>query len=115
MKVVINDCYGGFGEITPKASLWLRLRGWKASWWVESADDEANPGAELWLDGGWWSVDRDISRSNPLLVEMVETLGKKADGPHARMKVVEIPDDVEWQVEEYDGLEWIAEKHRTWR
>ncbi len=25
-----------------------------------------------------------------------------------------IPDDVKWQIEEYDGLEWIAEKHRTW-
>jgi hypothetical protein len=28
--------------------------------------------------------------------------------------VVEIPDDVNWQVEEYDGMEHIAEKHRTW-
>ena len=28
---------------------------------------------------------------------------------------VEIPDDVEWQIEEYDGSEWIAEKHRIWR
>jgi hypothetical protein len=28
--------------------------------------------------------------------------------------VIEIPDDVEWEVEEYDGLEWVAEKHRTW-
>ena len=27
---------------------------------------------------------------------------------------VEIPDDVEWQIEEYDGTEHISEKHRTW-
>ena len=23
--------------------------------------------------------------------------------------------DVEWYIEEYDGQEWVAEKHRTWR
>jgi hypothetical protein len=27
---------------------------------------------------------------------------------------VDIPDDVKWQIEEYDGNEWIAESHRTW-
>ena len=27
---------------------------------------------------------------------------------------VSIPDDVEWQIEEYDGMEWVAEAHRTW-
>jgi len=30
------------------------------------------------------------------------------------LKVVEIPDDVEWNVQEYDGNEWVAEKHRIW-
>jgi hypothetical protein len=28
--------------------------------------------------------------------------------------VVEIPDGIEWSIQEYDGLEWVAEKHRTW-
>jgi hypothetical protein len=32
----------------------------------------------------------------------------------AELKVVESPDDVEWEIEEYDGIEWIAEVHRTW-
>jgi len=35
-------------------------------------------------------------------------------GEYSELKVVEIPDDVKWQLEEYDGLEWVAEKHRTW-
>lgn len=26
----------------------------------------------------------------------------------------EVPDDVQWQIEEYDGREWVAETHRTW-
>jgi hypothetical protein len=28
---------------------------------------------------------------------------------------VDIPDDVKWEIEEYDGNEWVAEVHRTWR
>jgi hypothetical protein len=28
--------------------------------------------------------------------------------------VIEIPDDVEWIIVDYDGMEHIAEKHRTW-
>jgi hypothetical protein len=42
-------------------------------------------------------------------------LGEKANGSCASLKVVEIPDGVEWVVEEYYGTEWVAEKHRTWR
>ena len=42
-------------------------------------------------------------------------LGELANGPNAELKVVEIPDGIDWTIEEYDGVEWIAEVHRTWR
>jgi hypothetical protein len=58
--------------------------------------------------------DRDLARDDPDLVAVVEELGNRADGRHAELKVVDIPDDVNWYVEEYDGLEWVAERHRTW-
>jgi hypothetical protein len=58
--------------------------------------------------------NRDMERDDPLLVRVVEELGDIANGSHAQLKVVEIPNDVEWVVEEYDGREWIAETHRTW-
>ena len=35
-------------------------------------------------------------------------------GSGKRLGTVEIPADVEWEIGEYDGLEWVAEKHRTW-
>jgi len=37
------------------------------------------------------------------------------DGTYSDLKVVEIPDGVNWYIEEYDGLEHVAERHRTWR
>jgi hypothetical protein len=58
--------------------------------------------------------DRDLERDDPYLVQVIQELGAKAAGRHAELKVVEIPSDVEWQISEYDGNEWVAEKHRTW-
>jgi hypothetical protein len=37
-----------------------------------------------------------------------------ANGTYANLKVVTIPGDVDWEIGEYDGMEWVAEKHRTW-
>ena len=65
----------------------------------------------------WVSISLgDISddRSDPDLVKVVEELGVKANGQCAELKVVEIPDGIEWEVEEYDGMERIAQKHETW-
>jgi len=56
----------------------------------------------------------DIERSDKILIEIVEMLGSAASAPFSKLKIVEIPDDVEWEIEEYDGWEYVAEKHRTW-
>ena len=50
---------------------------------------------------------------------MIEELGKDAlsindrDDDY-RLTIVEIPDDVEYQIESDNGVEHIAEKHRKW-
>lgn len=54
-------------------------------------------------------------RSHPVLVQVVEELGSAANGRFASLKIIEIPDDIKWQIEEYDGCEWVAEQHRTWQ
>lgn len=90
--VVINDCYGGFG-LSERA-----IREYKIMAGITDAD----------------FYDRDIPRDDPYLVKIVKELGISANGPHANLKIVEIPGDVEWLIQEYDGAEWVAEKHRTW-
>lgn len=62
----------------------------------------------------WYFSPGDVPRDDPDLIAVVEELGRAADGRHANLEIVEIPDGVEWQIEEYDGLEHVAEKHRVW-
>lgn len=53
-------------------------------------------------------------RTDPNLIRVVEEMGKEANGTYSSLSIVEIPADTEWVIEEYDGAEWIAEKHETW-
>jgi hypothetical protein len=46
-------------------------------------------------------------------VQLVEELTEK--NLQGALKVVSIPDDVEWVMDDYDGIESIHEKHRVWR
>lgn len=111
MKVVINADFGGF-SLSGAAILAMRARG------NEHAKNEVLYG-ETYPDGQLNdfksnSYGRDIPRTDADLVAVVEALGEEADGRCARLVVVEIPDGIEWQISEYDGMEHVAECHRTW-
>lgn len=93
MKVVINTCHGGF-SLSKEA--------------VQYILDKYHKVVDQYA--GYNPVDR----SDPALIDAVETLGEKAHGGFAELKIVEVPDDVKWHIEEYDGKEWVAEDHRTW-
>lgn len=62
----------------------------------------------------WYFSPRAIPRDDADLLAVVEELGDAANGAYAKLEVVEIPADVQWTVEDYDGLERVAEVHRTW-
>lgn len=138
MKIVINSCHGGF-SLSPKAvklylsyygkEVWPEESGFVRRFWllppspervdledskkwntlteVEKKDHNEKYERQLFQDSG-------ILRTDPYLVQVIEKLGTEADGSYAQLKIVEIPDDVEWEIQEYDGSEWVAEKHNTW-
>lgn len=57
----------------------------------------------------------NLERHDPLLVQVVEELGEKANGKYSRLKIVEIPDGVDYVITSTDGSwEIIREKHRIW-
>ncbi len=95
MKVVINNCYGGF-SLSPAASERL---------------NELEPNAEV---NPRYGFCRSVERHDPNLIKVVEEMGKEANGSCANLKIIEIPDGLDYVIEEYDGKEWVAEKHRTW-
>lgn len=88
-EIVVNRCFGGFG-----------------------LSEEAYEYMGLPWDG--YGFTRDLPRDDPKLVACVKELGEAANGIFAELDIVAIPDDVDWEIQEYDGREWVAEKHRTW-
>jgi len=59
-------------------------------------------------------TDYNVDRSNKHLIFTIEKLGKKANTRFSDLVVVEIPDGIDYTIEEYDGMEHISEVHRTW-
>ena len=115
MEVVINCCFGGF-SLSREAFLELRAMGNKHALaepdYGEMWDDGSGPRKPFGIGTG--DFLRDIPRDDRDLIAVVKKLRKKAAGECAELRVLEIPDGVDWDVEEYDGLEHIAESHRTW-
>lgn len=135
MKVVINRYYGGFGLSHQAVMRYAELSGFQLYPWLDHivrrvygrraviGFDEIThyysrvPLADLPLDEhgdpnvpdeAYWS-SRDLQRTDPILVRVVEELGPAADGCYAKLRIVEIPDGTEYEIQEYD-----AEVHRTW-
>lgn len=138
MKIVINNCFGGFG-LSEKAmrayfakkgrNVFKSVDGLSTTYFDAPVPKEFElPEGELFMRRGhpeyeryhsWYEdhvlSDRDIPRDDPDLVAVVEELGSDvASDAYGRLVVVDIPDGVQWQIEEYDGSEHVAEVHRTW-
>lgn len=93
-KVVINAGYGGFGLSDTAHALYCAYAS-------KDPDKYSN---------------YDVARDDPILLQVIAQLGiDECSGRYADLKVVEIPDGVEWTIEENDGKEWVAEAHRIWR
>lgn len=56
----------------------------------------------------------NFNREDTNLVAVVKELGERANGKRASLRIVNIPDDVKWTIEEYDGKEWVEEVARRW-
>jgi hypothetical protein len=113
MKIVINRDFGGYGLSDQAVREYGKRKGLNL---VEDGPDDH--GFTYFyvneIDENNYFSDREIERDDPVLVEIVERLRSEANGRYSDLKIVEIPDDVDWDIMEYDGMEHIAEKHRTW-
>ena len=135
-SVVINKCFGGFG-LSDEAMLWLHEHGMKEIAtpskeyygtqekadtayeeflkWKE--DRESSCYHALFVDDGatvlsYYSADRDDFRTNPLLVQCVRELGRRANGWAANLEIVTAHGP--FTIEDYDGSETCEAVHEIY-
>lgn len=89
-KVVINTVFGGFGLSTEGLARYNAIKGTT----LDYADN--------------------IDREDPALIKTIEEMGEKAYEGVAVLKIVGIPANVKYSLDDYDGIESIHEEHRSW-
>ena len=87
MKIVINRSHGGFRLSSDAEKILTMIFG----------EDE------------FYGLELHENRNNPIFVALVEKMGKGINGDSANLKVVEIPDGLSYEINEYDGYESVNE------
>ena len=140
MKIAINKCYGGFSLSDKAIEMIMKRKGLKCYRYKQTKfcysdgvdeytridDNELEPNSFMNYstidlgktignipDENYWYY-RDLERTDEDLISVIEELGNEASGEYGSVKVIEIPDDVDWEIDDYDGIEAIHEKHRVW-
>lgn len=144
MKIVLNKCFGGFSISVKCAELMAEmgnkqaaneLKEWKQSnTWIKyylkhgtwpkgcpkdrqgslAIDAKYSKHARFFGFGYTKGFDGGYPRDSKELVSAVEQLGDDASGELSELQVVEIPDGISYEIDEYDGIETIHESHRSW-
>jgi len=141
MKIVVNKCFGGFALSDKAIRRILQIKEKGCYLYTQTmykhregknkyervgldekskgfitytfTEDQGDSFENFPKDGGYF-YEGDLPRTDAALIQAVEELGKEANGSHADLEVIEIPDGIEWELNEYDGIESIHEKHRSW-
>jgi len=128
-KVVYNACFGGFGLSREACLRYWELQGKEV--WIENGDFMGIftvwlvPPEERLEKKEWSSMSlterlaynqayskqtwyyRDVSRHDPILVQVVEELGDKASGDCAKLAIAEVFGP--YRIDEYDGSESVKQ------
>lgn len=130
MKIVINSCYGGFSLSSAAVLRYAELKG--ITLYQENCSfgmphfykvpvaeyhkiyDSAKLGQTSSSVFDLYFSYRDIERTDSCLIQTVMELGSLANDDYSKLTIVDIPDDIKYTIEEYDGREHVAEIHRTW-
>jgi hypothetical protein len=129
-KVVYNAKYGGFNLSREACLRYWELQGKEV--WIENGDFMNTftvwlvpPEEQLKQPENWHSLpleeriafneqyskqtwyDHNVSRHDPILVQVVEELGDKANGMCAKLAIKEVSGP--YRIDEYDGNESVVE------
>ena len=135
-KVILNKCFGGFGLSKEAYELYAKKKGisvfhytqenLKKEIYTYATDDNRTFDFYFTKDFGdnVYISDEDFKeyflnldekfREDKTLIEVVEELGKKANAFYSNLKIVEIPDDLDYVIDNYDGIETLHQKVKEW-
>jgi hypothetical protein len=132
VRVVYNACYGGFSLSREACKRYWELQGKEV--WIEQDKQFKSPDMfTVWLvppeerleQKDWRSMAQDdriafnkkyseqtwsdhkVSRHDPILVQVVEELGAKANGDYGNLAIAEVSGS--YRIDEYDGYETVKE------
>nr|DAI17042.1 MAG TPA: hypothetical protein [Bacteriophage sp.]DAX17028.1 MAG TPA: hypothetical protein [Caudoviricetes sp.] len=137
MKVILNKCYGGFGVSQKAYELYAKKKGIEIFVYkLECTNDKpiyrkTDMGSSIFTItftkdfGDYVDLYDDNSekyilelcsnhREDPVLIEVVEELGDRANSPFSKLVVVDIPDGMEYEIDDYDGVETLHQKVEKW-
>ena len=117
-KVAINTCFGGFGL---SEAAFERLLARKGIAFEKVKGESKLMGDSYYKAGHVGDSEHYLSdysfyedRADPDLIAVIEEMKAEANNWAADIRIVEVPVDAKWHIHEYDGLEHVAENHRTW-
>ena len=135
-KVILNKCFGGFGLSKEAYELYAKKKGisvfhytqenLKKEIYTYATDDNRTFDFYFTKDFGdnVYISDEDFKkyflkldekfREDKTLIEVVEELGEKANAFYSNLKIVEIPDDLDYVIDNYDGIETLHQKVQEW-
>ena len=137
MKVILNKCYGGFDVSQEAYELYAKKKGIEIfAYKLECTNNKpiykkTDTGSSIFTItftkdfGDYIELSDDNSekyclelcrnhREDPVLIEVVEELGKRANSRFSELVVVDIPDGMEYEIDDYDGIETLHQKVEKW-
>jgi len=102
-KIVFNQCYGGFGLSHRAILRYAEIKGLSLTY-----QPYKNTHLMNYYVGEEHFFPRDIPRNDPALAQVVEELGKDANGDFAELSIVDLPSGTRYRIEEYDGSESVC-------
>jgi hypothetical protein len=134
-KIVYNGKHGGFSLSEAAILRYAEISGFElyadrsgpmgglgyATWWRVPEDQRPADCGDRWYSMSMEERqaynaaydaavfrDRDLSRHDPVLVQVVEELGtERASGPYARLLIAEVPSGGKYRIDEYEGCESV--------
>jgi hypothetical protein len=131
VKIVYNACHGGFSLSDEAVMAYADRKGWTlfretsqygfdTYWrvperlrtgiipseeWYSATEDAKEASNKRYSELVF--EPRDIDRSDPDLVAVVEELGSLAGGRHANLRIADVPAGARYRIDEYDGYESV--------